>query len=165
MNDRTANIAATAPSMFTLADLGATQALAGRIASVLQVGDVIALDGDLGTGKTSFARAVIRTLGDPEMEVPSPTFTLVQTYDLPEFELWHFDLYRLEAPQDALELDIEEAFANAASLIEWPQRLGAFLPADRLDIRFAFADRPEKRTATVTARGRWNARAAALRDG
>ena len=78
---------------------------------MLRIGDVVALHGDLGAGKTCLARAVIQALGDPEEHVPSPTFTLVQTYDLPDFTLWHFDLYRLESADDAFELDIEEAFA------------------------------------------------------
>jgi tRNA threonylcarbamoyladenosine biosynthesis protein TsaE len=143
-----------------LPDEAATARLARRVARLLRPGDVVALHGGLGTGKTSFARAAIRTLGDDLEVVPSPTFTLAQTYELPEFTLWHFDLYRIEVPEDAFELDIEEAFASGVSLIEWPDRLGQWLPASRLDIALAFAGRG--RRATITGHGDWTGRIAAL---
>ena len=152
------------PLEIELADLAATEALAQRLAPLLRRGDVIALGGDLGAGKTAFSRGLIRAFGQPELEVPSPTFTLVQIYDLPTFELWHFDLYRLESPEDALELDIEEAFATSVSLIEWPDRLGPYLPANRLDIRFAFGESPSMRRVTIEGFGDWLARMALLRD-
>lgn len=119
-----------------LPDLTATRRLAGRLAHALAPGDVIALVGDLGAGKTELARAVIRALtGDPDAEVPSPTFTLVQTYDTQDATLWHFDLYRLEAPDDALELGVEEAFEDGICLIEWPDRLGPWLPRRAVVLR------------------------------
>lgn len=118
-----------------------TRRLAGCLARVARKGDVIALAGDLGAGKTAFARAFIRTLCSPTEEVPSPTFTLVQIYEAPDFPIWHFDLYRIDDPDEGIELGVEEAFATAVSLIEWPERLGRLLPADRLQLRMAA--RPE----------------------
>ncbi len=139
-----------------LPDLAATHALGARLAPLLRAGDTVALGGDLGAGKSELARAVLRArLDDPALDVPSPTFTLVQTYDAPDgLALWHVDLYRLETPEDALELGLEEAFADAAVLIEWPDRLGPFLPRDRLDIALAVADAETgARTATLTPSG------------
>ncbi|NKB55762.1 MAG: tRNA (adenosine(37)-N6)-threonylcarbamoyltransferase complex ATPase subunit type 1 TsaE [Alphaproteobacteria bacterium] len=147
-----------------LPDIAATEALAQRLAPQLHRGDVLALGGDLGAGKTTFARALIRALGEHDAEVPSPTFTLVQTYDLPEFELWHFDLYRLESAQDAFELDIEEAFATGVSLIEWPERLGPYLPSEHLDIRFAFAEVQTARRVTIEGSSTWVARIGLLHN-
>ena len=109
---------------------------------MLEPGDVVALAGDLGAGKTTFARALIAAFaaeaGAVPPEVPSPTFTLVQTYEFPRATLWHFDLYRIERPEDALELGIEEALAGGIALIEWPERLGSLLPARRIEVRLAF---------------------------
>jgi len=133
-----------------LPDEAATAALARRIASLARPGDVIALAGDLGSGKTFFARAFIG-----EAEVPSPTFTLVQIYERPVGRIWHFDLYRLKQASEAIELDIEDAFAEGISLIEWPERLGSLLPAERLDVALDFAAEPQARVATLTGRGRW----------
>lgn len=147
-----------------LPDEKATAALAGRLAPLLRGGDVVAFRGDLGAGKTSLARALIRALGDPAEPVPSPTFTLVQTYSLPAFDLWHFDLYRLESAVDAFELDIEEAFAGGVSLIEWPDRLGRWLPERRLEIALNFTDDGESRRAVLSGCGDWAVRLASLRD-
>lgn len=146
------------PLIVTLADPDATARLAARIASCLRPGDVVALRGDLGTGKTSFARGLIRALCDPEEEVPSPTFTLVQTYSAPGFEIRHFDLYRLERPEDAVELGLEEAMADGVTLIEWPERLGPYLPAERLDIGLAYGDGETARIATLAGSEAWRRR-------
>ncbi len=147
-----------------LPELAATETFARRIAPLLRTGDIVALDGDLGTGKTAFSRALIRALHGSEIEVPSPTYTLVQIYEFPAFDLWHFDLYRLEAPRDALELDIEDAFASSVSLIEWPERLGPYLPAKRLNIRFAFAGAPTARRVSVEGGPDWTSRLEPIRN-
>jgi tRNA threonylcarbamoyladenosine biosynthesis protein TsaE len=135
----------------------ATAALAGRLATVARPGDVIALGGDLGSGKTTLARGFIRALGVAE-EVPSPTFTLVQTYETPRGMVWHFDLYRLAQPEDSFELGLEEAFAEGIVLIEWPERLGALLPRERLDVALTMAASPEGRIAELRASPEWEAR-------
>lgn len=150
-----------------LPGLGATGALARRIALELRPGDVIALWGDLGSGKTAVARAVIGALADPTRvaeesggaeEVPSPTFTLVQTYQRLPAEVWHFDLYRLERADEVYELGIEDALAEGISLIEWPDRLGPVLPRERLDILLSFGATPSARRAELRGHGDWAAR-------
>ena len=144
-----------------LADEDATAALAAQLAAVARPGDVIALQGDLGVGKTSFARAFIRARGGDEV-VPSPTFTLVQTYDLPGGTIWHFDLYRLKSAEEAWELGIEEAFDAGISLIEWPERLGVLLPRERLLVALDFMERPGARRATLSGGDEWAPWLAAL---
>lgn len=121
-----------------LPDLAATRALAARLARLLRPGDLVALEGDLGAGKTEFARAVIRALAGAGVEVPSPTFTLVQRYGLPALTVVHADLYRLRDPAEVEELGLDEALEEGAVLVEWPERAGDALPADRLTIRFSF---------------------------
>jgi len=121
--------------VLALADLSATAAVAARLAGLWRAGDVIALEGDLGAGKTALARAAIRAAaGDPELEVPSPTFTLVQNYRVDAVEVWHFDLYRLAGPEEVVELGWDEARAGGVVLVEWPDRLGEMLPGDRLSL-------------------------------
>jgi tRNA threonylcarbamoyladenosine biosynthesis protein TsaE len=142
-----------------LPDEAATAVLAGRLAGLARPGDVIALRGELGAGKTSLARAFIRARGGDEA-VPSPTFTLVQTYDLPDGAVWHFDLYRLRAAEEAWELGIEDAFRDGISLIEWPERLGILLPRRRLLVALDFAEAPAARRATLSGDGDWVARLA-----
>jgi tRNA threonylcarbamoyladenosine biosynthesis protein TsaE len=127
------------------------EAFGARLAEVARVGDVIALSGDLGAGKTTLARGFLRGLG-LEGEAPSPTFTIVQTYEPPEMRLpvWHCDLYRLEDPEEAIELGLEEAFDTAIVIIEWPERLGGYLPHQALRLRLDGAGEPERRlTAEV----------------
>lgn len=142
---------------FALAGEAATLALGAALAPRLKAGDVVALWGDLGTGKTALSRGLIQALAGDPVEVPSPTFTLVQTYDFPDSpSLWHFDLYRLEDPEEAFELGIEDAFADCISLIEWPDRLGGYLPPRRLDVTLAYAG--EGRTARLAGGGDWPAR-------
>ena len=117
-----------------LADEAATLALGARLAPHLRAGDVIALRGDLGAGKTTLTRGLVRALIDPETEVPSPTYTLVQTYDTPAGSLWHFDLYRLKYEPDALiELGWDDT-PDGIAVLEWPDRAGRYLPANRLEI-------------------------------
>ncbi len=111
-----------------------TKNLAARLAPLARRGDVIALEGDLGAGKTVFARAFVTALRGGD-EVPSPTFTLVQSYDGTSGPIQHFDLYRLESPEDTFELGLEELLPDGISLIEWPDRLGPYMPRDHLTIR------------------------------
>jgi tRNA threonylcarbamoyl adenosine modification protein YjeE len=118
------------------ADESETRRLANDIAVILKPGDTVCLSGDLGAGKSAFSRAVIRSLaGDPELEVPSPTFTLVQTYGLDRFDLSHFDLYRLEEPEELEELGLDDLLVAGAALIEWPEKAGDLLPRSALWIR------------------------------
>jgi len=116
---------------------------------------VVALQGDLGAGKTTFARGLIAAFaaeaGQAPPEVPSPTFTLVQIYEFPRAALWHFDLYRIERPEDAIELGIEEALGEGIALIEWPERLGPLLPARRIAVNLAFADAEDARRIEIAA--------------
>jgi tRNA threonylcarbamoyladenosine biosynthesis protein TsaE len=144
-------------STLDLPDENATAALAARLAAVARPGDVIALSGDLGAGKTSLARAFIHARGADE-SVPSPTFTLVQTYELPGGTVWHFDLYRLRAAEEAWELGIEDAFDGGIALIEWPERLGSLLPARRLGVALEFGPSPTARRATLSFDDTWAAR-------
>jgi tRNA threonylcarbamoyl adenosine modification protein YjeE len=150
---------AMSPIRFDLADPTATDRLGAALAPHLGPGDVVALRGQLGAGKTALARALIRRRaalgGVPADDVPSPTFTLVQVYDMPAASLWHFDLYRIAAPQEAWELGIEEAFETGISLIEWPERLGSLLPADRLEVRLTMPDHGAGRCATLSGCGTW----------
>ena len=107
----------------------ATEALGATLAARLKPGDVVGLKGDLGAGKTTLARAIVRAAaGDPDLIVPSPTFTLVEVYDTPKGAYWHFDLYRLDDPEQVYELGWEEALAEGIVLLEWPERLGPLLP-------------------------------------
>ena len=113
----------------SLADETATEQLGATLAARLHPGDVVGLQGELGSGKTTLARAILRAAaGDPELIVPSPTFTLVEVYETPRGTFWHFDLYRLETPEQVFELGWEEALAEGISLVEWPERLGPLLP-------------------------------------
>src|SRR5207344_633071 len=119
-------------SSFTvaLANEQATERLVNDIAGSLEPGDLVTLSGDLGAGKTTFARAVIRYLaGDPSLEVPSPTFTLMQTYDLRQFPLVHADLYRLSGSAELAELGFDDLPDGAVVLLEWPDRAAGFLPS------------------------------------
>lgn len=112
-----------------------TLSFAREFARQLKPRDIILLEGDLGAGKTAFARAVIRTLcNDPELTVPSPTFTLVQTYDSPNMEIWHFDLYRLGDPEEIFEIGWEEAMSGPLVLVEWPDRLGPYKPENAISL-------------------------------
>ena len=139
-----------------LPDETATQVLARSLAVLANSGEQLALIGDLGTGKTVFARAFVRALCGADTEVPSPTFTIVQTYDSKDGrELFHFDLYRLESPDEALELDIDDAFADGISLIEWPERLGPFLPPNHLELALSYGDTQSQRRAVITAGDNW----------
>ena len=123
-----------------LSDLAATKRFGGMLAAQLKVGDVIALSGALGAGKSALARAIIQAIDPTEDDVPSPTFTLAQHYVLADgTPLWHLDLYRIDNAQDAMALGLDDAFVDAVCLIEWPDRLKKFLPKTNLSIHL-YAD-------------------------
>ena len=157
----------TAPTTFTvaLADETATAHLMADLALLVGPGDVITLSGDLGAGKTAAARAMIRYLADdPSLEVPSPTFTLAQSYDLP-FPIVHADLYRINDPGELEEIGLSPLPAATLALIEWPERAPDALPEDRIDI--TFSHRPAlgsgARIAELTGYGKGTAQLARLR--
>jgi tRNA threonylcarbamoyladenosine biosynthesis protein TsaE len=138
-----------------LADEAATADLARRLAGWLKPGDVVTLRGDLGAGKTSFARALIRALSDEAPEVPSPTFTLVQSYETSAGPIHHFDLYRIQSPDELTEIGWDEALGGGIVLVEWPERAGNFLPASRLDLTIEFGSTAETRRATLLPGHGW----------
>lgn len=126
--------------MLILPDLAATERLAARLAALVSPGDAILLSGPLGAGKTAFARAFLRAAAaDPALEVPSPSFTLVQTYDTARGTVHHFDLWRLDGPGALTELGWEDA-REAIVLVEWPDRLGLLAPPDALRLSFTLGE-------------------------
>ena len=139
----------------TLCDLAATEALGARIAAGLQVGDCVALKGDLGAGKTTLARAILRALGVTE-EVPSPTFTLVQEYETPRLTVRHYDLYRIANAREMGELGLDDALDEGAALIEWPERAGGRLPAQTLHVALSITG-PASRDAKLSGPAKWAA--------
>ncbi len=149
-----------------LYDAEATEAFAESLAPLLAPGDILLLTGDLGSGKTSFARALIRALpgvqGEDlhDEEVPSPTFTLVQIYERRLAPVWHFDLYRLTAAEEVYELGWEEAAGEALVLVEWPERLGALKPQSALTLHFAYEG--AGRRLTLQGDGAWRQRLTTL---
>ncbi len=135
-----------------LRDEAATADLAARLAPILEIGDCLLLEGPIGAGKTAFARALIRArLGRME-DVPSPTFTLVQTYNDPMGDIWHCDLYRLTHPDEAWELGLSDAFENAICLIEWPDRLGSDTPKGAMILSFLAGENAHHLKAIVPSR-------------
>ncbi len=113
-----------------------TVLLAQKIADTVKRGTILALYGTLGTGKTAFSRGFIQYLTRSKTDVPSPTFTLLQTYETETFPIYHFDMYRLKTPDEAYELGIEEAFSEGVSLIEWPDKIDSLLPKKHIKIHF-----------------------------
>jgi len=160
-----ANLDLTQSNTLWLPDEAATGQLGVLIASRLTAADVIYLHGDLGMGKSSLARGLIRALTKPDQDVPSPTFTLIQAYDTPAFEILHLDLYRLKSPDEVYELGLDDALPHAVLVIEWPDRLGHLGFDDRLDI---VLEQPDKtnlpdgslsgRIARLTPAGRFGER-------
>ena len=136
-----------------LGDLAATEALGARIAAGLGIGDAVALHGDLGAGKTTLARAILRALAVTE-NVPSPTFTLVQTYETPGLVVRHYDLYRIQNPSEVDELGLDEALEEGAALIEWPENAEGRLPGDALHIVLTTTG-PQSRRADIAGPPRW----------
>jgi len=133
-----------------------TARLGAAIAAALKPREAVCLSGPLGAGKSTLARGLIRALVGHDIEAPSPTFTLVQAYDSPRFPITHFDLYRLERPEEALELGLDDALDDGAAVIEWAEKLAHHLPADRLDIDLRIDG--EARRARLTPHGAWQER-------
>lgn len=143
---------------------GGMERIAGFLALVLRPGDVVALSGDLGTGKTAFARALIRHIaGGAAEEIPSPTFALTQTYDTPRYPVTHMDCYRLASPDELAELGLDEALTQGPVLVEWPERVAGALPADRLEVALADGPTEATRRLWLTGHGGWRARLERLR--
>lgn len=146
----------TGPHELILPDDAATTRLGQALAPRLRAGDAVLLYGPLGMGKSTLARGLIRALTQADEDVPSPTFTLVQFYEA-EPPVAHFDLYRLSAPEEALEIGLDEALDDGCAVIEWPERLGEaperFLGPDRLSI--VLSERGEGRLAALSGAGRW----------
>jgi tRNA threonylcarbamoyladenosine biosynthesis protein TsaE len=153
-------------SRIRLKDEAATTRLGEAIAPLLRPGEAVLLEGPLGMGKSTLARGLIRALAGPDEDVPSPTFTLVQTYET-DPPIAHFDLYRLERPEEAREIGLDEALDVGAVLIEWPARLGADLERtlgpDRLTISLSEAG--AGRDATVSGVGTWAGKTARMLEG
>jgi tRNA threonylcarbamoyladenosine biosynthesis protein TsaE len=133
----------------TFATAAETARHAALLGAELSPGDTILLEGDVGAGKTHFARSLIQSLLEMPEDVPSPTFTLVQTYDTSRGEIWHTDLYRLTSTQEIEELGLAEAFDEAICLVEWPDRLGDWQPESALRLRLAALDDAEARRVTL----------------
>ena len=130
-------------------------AVAARLAQKVQISDVIGLSGDLGTGKTAFARAFINAIPGVSEEVLSPTFSFVQFYERDEFTIYHFDLFRLGHPESVYELGIEDAFDQAVSLIEWPERMGVIYPDNALTVEMSLLNRKTERLITILGSEMW----------
>lgn len=124
---------------------------AQKLAKNLKKGDVLCIFGELGAGKTVFSREIVRFLiKNPSEEVPSPTFTLVQSYEAPDFLVFHYDLYRLEDPEEVFELGWEDSLASGVCLIEWPERAGSLIPKRRIEVHIEpVENQPEARKITI----------------
>jgi tRNA threonylcarbamoyladenosine biosynthesis protein TsaE len=142
----------------------ALEAFGAAAAARLEVGEAVCLYGPLGAGKSTFARGLVRALTGPDTEVPSPTFTLVQSYDGPAFPVAHFDLYRLEGAEEAYEVGLDEALDVGAAVVEWSERLGDATPADRLELRLERVEDGdgEGRRGGWRGHGRWREKAMTL---
>ncbi len=132
-----------------------TQKIAENISNTLQNNDILLLSGDLGAGKSVFARALLRILAkNPALDVPSPTYTLLQTYDTPMGKIAHFDLYRLKTPDEIYELGWEDTLSEGISIIEWPERLGHLKPSRYIDISITTVENtPNARKIKVIKHG------------
>ena len=141
----------------TLCDPAATTRLGFLLAEAAGAGDVIALSGPLGAGKSVLARGIVLALCPDEADIPSPTFTLVQTYEPAAGPtLMHFDLYRLDSAEEALDLGIEDSFVEAVCVVEWPERLGPWLPRGALRVTLTPDDAaPATRVVTLEGGARW----------
>jgi len=136
-------------------NLSMLDGLARVLAPYLRARDFLTLSGDLGAGKTTFARMLVTAIAGEDVEVTSPTFPIVQSYETPRVDICHFDLYRLDTPEDLTELGFDEARETALTLVEWPERLGNRLPDERLDVALAESEQPDQRDVTITGFGGW----------
>ena len=141
-------------------NLSATQSLAATLAPLLKAGDCLLLSGDLGAGKSAFSRALIQSLAGTAVDVPSPTYTLVQGYDLPALRIFHYDLYRIGDPEEIYELDWQEARFGGLCLVEWPSRLEHLTPADALNIEIQTIDENARRIHLTADGSEWSKRLA-----
>ncbi|MEQ9692769.1 tRNA (adenosine(37)-N6)-threonylcarbamoyltransferase complex ATPase subunit type 1 TsaE [Shimia sp. SDUM112013] len=133
-----------------------TTRFAQELAKLLRPADIVLLEGGIGAGKTHFARSLIQSLLDQQEDVPSPTFTLVQTYETQGFEIWHADLYRLTSPDEVIELGLIDAFEYSVCLVEWPDRLADLRPTDALTLSFELSPTEGERVLTLRcATPRW----------
>lgn len=127
-----------------------TAKVATDFCATLNPRDIILLNGDLGMGKSVFSRAIIRTLTQsPDLDVPSPTFTFVQTYEAPKAEIWHFDLYRLKDPEELYEIGWEEALTSGIILVEWPERLDYLTPKNAIKVNITQGKNPTERVIEI----------------
>ena len=146
-----------------LRDLAATHRLAARLAGLLRGGDLVALQGELGVGKSELARAIIRVRAGSALEVPSPTFTIMQDYPLEGLTIRHIDLYRIADPDELLDLGLEEAPAeDEAWLVEWPERAEGRLAGATLEIALEEGSTSEARTAHLSSDAGWTSRLTAI---
>ncbi len=152
-------------TVLTLEDPEATRRFAAQMARGLVPGDTLLLEGDIGAGKTHFARSLIQSIQDMPEDVPSPTYTLMQTYETARGEVVHADLYRLSGPDEVAELGLLDAFGSQICLVEWPDRLGDEAPTTALTIRFETGRALHHRRVTVSGRNDlWTARLDGMAD-
>ena len=143
---------------FELSSHQKTEVFAKELGAFLKAGDTILLDGSIGAGKTYFARCLIQSLLTVPEDVPSPTFTLVQTYETRAGTVWHADLYRIGSIHEIEELGLTEAFEDAVCMVEWPDRLGELTPKNALNLQFSTTDQDEVRMLCASwVNPRWNA--------
>ena len=157
-------------TILTLLDPDATDALGHALADLLRPGDSVLLSGPIGAGKSHLARAIIRSklerAGAPPEDIPSPTYTLVQTYEAGGSEIWHADLYRLTSADEVFELGLDTAFETAICLIEWPDRLGDLAPPDALVIELSSDLAVDGRRAVLrSGSNRWQSALRSLANG
>jgi len=147
-----------------LKDEEATSAFANAVGAITLSGDTFLLEGDIGAGKSFFSRNLIQSLLTEPEDIPSPTFTLVQTYSAPNFEIWHCDLYRLNGVDDILELGLDEAFETDVCLIEWPDRLGSEAPKDAATLVFKTISEKERSVSLKYSHPKWAKLGTVLHD-